>query len=63
MKNSFCQLPQFCLREGWQWSSFFFNCHGFKPVAIKEKKRERTARPEVFTEGHAQNNLHQIVSN
>jgi hypothetical protein len=35
------------LREGWQWSSFFFiNCHGFKPVAIdKEKKRERTARP------------------
>ena len=41
------------LREGWQWSSFFFiNCHGFKPVAIdKEKKRERTARPEVFHEG------------
>ncbi|MNF23905.1 hypothetical protein D3C84_44910 [compost metagenome] len=35
------------LREGWQWSSFFFsNCHGFGPVAIdKEKKRERTARP------------------
>jgi hypothetical protein len=51
------------LREGLQWSSFFFiNCHEFKPVAIdKEKKRERKARPAVFTEGHAHINLSELA--
>jgi hypothetical protein len=41
-----------CSREGLQWSSFM-NCIAFKGDAIY-KKRERKARPVVFTEGHAQ---------
>ena len=34
---------------------FFFSiATGLNPWQLKRKKRERTARPVVFTEGHAQ---------
>jgi len=35
---------------------------GLNPWQLKEKKRERTARPGVFTEGHAQNNFIKYVN-
>jgi hypothetical protein len=48
------------LREGWQWSSFFINCHATKSGAIDKKKRERTARPGVFHGGARPNKNTQV---
>jgi hypothetical protein len=52
-----------CSREGLQWSSFFIRC--LRQAQAAKKKRERKARPVVFTEGHAQINavIHRLLFN
>ncbi len=47
-----------CVSDG--SGALFLNCTAFKGVQFK-KKREHTARPVVFTKGHAHTNFNKLT--